>query len=1203
MSTTALHCMNGGGDARTAKLSETDLLLLRHQTWTTTNTLSLFFLSKFKKRKMATSKTPRANRRTSRATTPSRVGQRPATRSTAQTPKQSNLGTRFLERNQDDASEVPDLLEEGGTKAATSLSFDSSGGSPASGPGVAGVVPKPPSNEIQQQEVHLQEAPETRGDKNTQVQAVQKTRTRGRARSATPRRETRHTRSRARSATPRADSGTGRQLQLARDTRSSDNDRRLSPHKAPSAPAANSAPSHFDANKTKPQDVQKKRAGKKDRDGSPATAAASAIVPQPQSVKTQPQSAQKKDASKKNRRSRRRSKAAAVVTAAAETSALVPHPNSGKTQPQPVQKTSASKDKRPKAPSAAAATYAVVPGGPSGGPRGRSKPPPALSSNDQDRAASVPGPPKLPEEVGEQGPDPSDSIVPQSASKDNQLQTVQMTDAAKNHPGPRPPSPPSNMDQDRAGPVPGSPKLPEEVGEQGPATGGRFVPQPASSETLLAAVPKASASESGTQAAASSAGQPLSLGCVVGQHASNEYKLLLRLQERLDNNEREVRDIFEACFITLKNKRAEAVMGRGNLGYLLSKLNFRREDMLSNELQSIRCSDELHQLTEGATMWAGVRVITPDGVQPAVIDYMMDLLRLVSKNVRALRIFTGFLVHVLAELTMQEELALLAKLGILADGFGKKKVAAYFKVLFLHLVLNRLYGSDIGSSTVNFRLCCVKSEGLKTNNEPDDGLEWPWGDEMSDRCRGLDFAPGCEAIDNRISPPQDWGLAIDAVKTFVLHGPVINDACASPEETLEHFSALVKRCDPAKEKARDLFLKGVSFLRENTPEQVPWRIRASELAQAILDVTNQENSSGLSSASAIQARLSRAASTTPGVEAMYPLALGFVAHSPTFLEWTKDYLKKPKCVDQIGEEAMMALTRAVSEVESGAPTSDIDPRFSGHLITLDSLSIVKVLGSGSFGTVVLGFSKDGARYLLAVKLEVIDDVEEFGQYFWRSLVCMFTVNSRNVASLYSYGSFKVTPQSGHMVNGNGRFTPKAETFVGTLLFMEVGGDTLRHELDKRNKQPVSIEGVIIESLRNVLQILNGLVALHKINWIHRDIKPANVVRGHHGELQIVDLGLSRLMGSEKVATKKAGTPGYKPLEFRGTKGYFDVFSVGVILFEVSNIDVVQMEMSGESGEISQLLPYSQSVATGLIRIPSSHPLNCYLMRKAKTIAR
>jgi hypothetical protein len=1051
---------------------------------------------------MSTSKTPRANRRTSQATTPSRAGQRPATRSTAQTPKQSNLGTRFFDLDEDDASEVPDLLEEGGTTTAASLSFDTTGESPTSAPSVASVVPKPAWNRIQpQQEVHLQETPATR-DKNSQGQAVPKTRTRGRARSATPRLETRGG---ARSATPRPDSGKAQQLQLTRKTRSSKKERSHSPLKAASTPAANSVPSHPDAAKTQHHAAQK-GADTSDRSASPPKASPAATAkpstaPQPDASKTQHRAAQKKG---------RRQKAPTVATA---TTVVVPQPSTDKNQ-----KTRG---------------------------RGRSKAPAALSGNDQDRSGAIPGSSEAREE----------------------------------------------SNRSRGGPAP-SPKV-------------RFEGQLAN-ETQLQASHATLASKNGTPPAASSAtrqlssgdgsdGKPAPVENFVSLSGSNGNKLRL-FQEKLarkegTSEELSVQQVVESFAKIMNQKQLRAELGKENRGYLLTKLSFDAGDALSRDLATLRRSEELKQLIVRSKK-ALADENEPDAEQKIRADYVafvMDVLEVVSTNEYALRMFAGFVVRAIyARFTTKDKcLELLINLGVadgeeIREGVAVQESYEPLKFLTAHLLLNSLFGSNIGSSTVNFYICVMtiaKSEDLgKKSGE----MGWPFREGVADRVPGWNRVPGCDVDERgRLCAPtssEDWRLAIVAAREYtksMKKNNGINDAIdnvvsrASPEETHEHFSALAKslgrECtEHVAWQLRKLMKKGTSFLDSvldsNLPEQGPWRAEFAQLIGTITDVADGRDSSGEPAA--------EFSNEPPEVIRFYPIALGFTTHSRTFLESAEKYISGPFGLDHLGVNALRALELAVSEAKRLAVSEAEynepkrrDGKFSGRLISLGSLNITKVLGSGKYGTVFLGASREGPQHQLAVKLEVIEK-EDLVHYCYRSLLCQSLVESPNVSRLLSYDSFTVPPQFPHRATRNSRFWDKTDDDSGkhvcTVLFMELGGKTLRAELDERSKRDdLDKETVVHQTLQDGVQIASGLVALHDANLLHRDVKPENLVRGHHGELQIVDLGLCRVIDLESVETLAAGTMGYIPPEIDcEKKGFADVYALGVILHEVRNARAV-----------------------------------------------
>jgi serine/threonine protein kinase len=94
----------------------------------------------------------------------------------------------------------------------------------------------------------------------------------------------------------------------------------------------------------------------------------------------------------------------------------------------------------------------------------------------------------------------------------------------------------------------------------------------------------------------------------------------------------------------------------------------------------------------------------------------------------------------------------------------------------------------------------------------------------------------------------------------------------------------------------------------------------------------------------------------------------------------------------------------------------------------------------------------------------------------------------------------------------------------------------------------------------LLQLVEGLRALHEAQKVHRDVKPSNVLVSREGQLKLVDFGLATdLTGREhRSEVDIVGTVEYMAPEQaagRQVGAPADWYSMGVLLFEALTGDV------------------------------------------------
>lgn len=113
----------------------------------------------------------------------------------------------------------------------------------------------------------------------------------------------------------------------------------------------------------------------------------------------------------------------------------------------------------------------------------------------------------------------------------------------------------------------------------------------------------------------------------------------------------------------------------------------------------------------------------------------------------------------------------------------------------------------------------------------------------------------------------------------------------------------------------------------------------------------------------------------------------------------------------------------------------------------------------------------------------------------------------------------------------------------------VRGETLDSILQRRGA--LSAEEVIPV----FCQILDGINHAHEFGIIHRDIKPANMMLTDKGILKVLDFGIARLLGSNRMtrAGNIIGTLEYMaPEQVKGqeTDARSDIYALGMMLYEV-----------------------------------------------------
>lgn len=199
--------------------------------------------------------------------------------------------------------------------------------------------------------------------------------------------------------------------------------------------------------------------------------------------------------------------------------------------------------------------------------------------------------------------------------------------------------------------------------------------------------------------------------------------------------------------------------------------------------------------------------------------------------------------------------------------------------------------------------------------------------------------------------------------------------------------------------------------------------------------------------------------------------------------------------------------------------------------TLGKYELRHILGKGAMGTVYEGFDPIIHRRL-AIKTVRLPDAEDKEAQeelarFKREAQAAGRLSHPNIVGVFDYGE---TPELAYIV-------------------MEfVDGTTLKHIVDKKERFE------IVEVVRLMEGLLQGLQYSHDRGVVHRDIKPANIMLTKAGEVKIADFGIARIESSSMTqAGMMLGTPSYmSPEQFMGqtVDARTDLYSSGVMLYQL-----------------------------------------------------
>jgi serine/threonine-protein kinase len=191
--------------------------------------------------------------------------------------------------------------------------------------------------------------------------------------------------------------------------------------------------------------------------------------------------------------------------------------------------------------------------------------------------------------------------------------------------------------------------------------------------------------------------------------------------------------------------------------------------------------------------------------------------------------------------------------------------------------------------------------------------------------------------------------------------------------------------------------------------------------------------------------------------------------------------------------------------------------------------IRELLGSGGIGQVYAGVDLElGRNIAIKVLRPEFSSDPGFVERFRAEAASLARLNHPNITTLYSL------------------HRQDQELF---MIMELVHGQTLEALLTRVRR----LGGR--ESLAMVAQTAAGLSYAHRMGVIHRDIKPANLMVTDSGLLKIMDFGIARVRGSQRLTREGSivGTLAYvAPEQVKGAEGdeRSDLYSLACVLYEM-----------------------------------------------------
>ena len=197
-------------------------------------------------------------------------------------------------------------------------------------------------------------------------------------------------------------------------------------------------------------------------------------------------------------------------------------------------------------------------------------------------------------------------------------------------------------------------------------------------------------------------------------------------------------------------------------------------------------------------------------------------------------------------------------------------------------------------------------------------------------------------------------------------------------------------------------------------------------------------------------------------------------------------------------------------------------------VTLNDFQIIKLLGKGAFGKVLLVYNEELKKYF-AMKTLKKDYIKKYAQ----------TKHTKEERKILEKIDYPFISKLYYAFQNDKKLFMITEYMPGGEMFFHL------HNNDHFSEY---------KSKFYIAEITLAIDHLHKNNILYRDLKPENILLDELGHIKLTDFGLSKIMNNiEKDKTYTiCGTPIYVAPEVLTGKGYnklVDWWSLGVLLYE------------------------------------------------------